>query len=459
MSRSSESAAHAAEVGMEDAADAERAAQGLKRISLIAMSSRNLVPPPTPEGSWAPRISVAQVLQDGQLTRPNHVTLLKLLKDAEQFRYFASLPLPPPQPECMRGHFASQADAWRHLAREYETLARHITTDAMAQLTSDAVIASDFHIDSPIPPPPPPTEGNGDPYHNLRQTYGKVLVMHDAPATPESPLGAGWWAHQQTMRGQRSESPDEAMAGSGVAVIDRCVSPSALSSLRTFLTHSTVWQSSLAGGYLGAYQQHGFTPAVLLQLGAAVKRMMPATLGPHRIQRMWSYKYANFGNGTGTLVDEAAGGFGTNVLSYNEGKGPMISAHSDPSTITINLWTAPWPEKRRQRGDVDGGGLVIYPLKLPDSVQTQSTSPELSEAASQRIKEVYGERKNSSSPSHPAPRKIPYQHNRCVVFDSRLLHETVPVQFEPGFGQERISVTILYGDPYGIPTRARKGRL
>ena len=83
--------------------------------------------------------------------------------------------------------------------------------------------------------------------------------------------------------------------------------------------------------------------------------------------------------------------------------------------------------------------------------------------------QVYGERtaefsfksfansSSSSSSSHPAPRRIPYQHNRCVVFDSRLLHETVPVKFEPGFGQERISVTILFGDEYGI-SKPRKRR-
>ena len=185
-------------------------------------------------------------------------------------------------------------------------------------------------------------------------------MTHSAPAIPETPLGTGWWAHQthqthqkqpmaqkqhirQAVEVERRESPDEAMARSGVAVVDRCVSPRALASLRVFLTHSTVWQSSLAGGYLGAYQQHGFTPAVLLQLGAAIKRMLPNTLGAHRIQRMWSYKYANFGNTTTDGVARGAEGdtYGVNrerVLNYNGGKGPMISAHSDPATITINLW-------------------------------------------------------------------------------------------------------------------------
>lgn len=262
----------------------------------------------------------------------------------------------------MQGQFSTAAEAWRSLALEFEELARHITSDTTAHLSSGSAASSDFHVDSPIPPPP--ADGHKDPYRNLRRAYGTVSVTHAAPAMPESPLGTGWWAHQERQDRQEQpmaqqprhrhavgarwrESPDEAMARSGVAVVDRCVSPRALASLRAFLAHSTVWRSSLAGGYLGAYQQHHFTPAVLLQLGAAIKRVLPNTLGPHRIQRMWSYKYANFGNGTkggDGAGGEGGDGYGVSgvngehVLSYNDGKGPMISAHSDPSTITINLW-------------------------------------------------------------------------------------------------------------------------
>ena len=66
--------------GVEDAADAEWAAKGLQRISQIVLPSHHQMPPSMPEGSWAPRITTALVLQDGQLARPNHVTLLKLFK-------------------------------------------------------------------------------------------------------------------------------------------------------------------------------------------------------------------------------------------------------------------------------------------------------------------------------------------------------------------------------------------
>lgn len=88
---------------------------------------------------------------------------------------------------------------------------------------------------------------------------------------------------------------------------------------------------------------------------------MPGALASHRIQRMWSYKYANFapgddGTGTGGGV-EAANRTG-HVLSYNDGKGPMISAHSDPATVTINLW---WVG--RELGA--GGGLCFFPACTP----------------------------------------------------------------------------------------------
>ena len=67
-------------VGVEDAVDAEWAAKGLQRLSRIALPCDGRKPPPTPEGSWAPRITTELVLQDGQLSPPNYVTLLKLFK-------------------------------------------------------------------------------------------------------------------------------------------------------------------------------------------------------------------------------------------------------------------------------------------------------------------------------------------------------------------------------------------
>ena len=46
-------------------------------------------------------------------------------------------------------------------------------------------------------------------------------------------------------------------------------------------------------------------------------------------------------------------------------------------------------------------GLIIYPLKLPDRVQIESTSPELSEAAAQRIEEVAYSQYFARTRTHP----------------------------------------------------------
>jgi hypothetical protein len=40
---------------------------------------------------------------------------------------------------------------------------------------------------------------------------------------------------------------------------------------------------------------------------------------------------------------------------------------------------------------------------------------------------------------------IPYRANRAVIFDSDLFHETDTIEFEEGYLNRRINVTMLFG--------------
>jgi hypothetical protein len=41
--------------------------------------------------------------------------------------------------------------------------------------------------------------------------------------------------------------------------------------------------------------------------------------------------------------------------------------------------------------------------------------------------------------------RVPYRENRCVLFDSTLMHATDTFRFKPGYTNRRVNVTFLYG--------------
>ena len=43
-------------------------------------------------------------------------------------------------------------------------------------------------------------------------------------------------------------------------------------------------------------------------------------------------------------------------------------------------------------------------------------------------------------------RDIPYKCNRAAIFDSSLIHETIPLRFQDGYENRRINVTMLFGE-------------
>jgi hypothetical protein len=43
------------------------------------------------------------------------------------------------------------------------------------------------------------------------------------------------------------------------------------------------------------------------------------------------------------------------------------------------------------------------------------------------------------------PLRVPYRENRCVLFDSSLIHISDRMHFNPGYENRRVNVTLLYG--------------
>jgi hypothetical protein len=46
--------------------------------------------------------------------------------------------------------------------------------------------------------------------------------------------------------------------------------------------------------------------------------------------------------------------------------------------------------------------------------------------------------------------RVPYRANRCVLFDSSLIHITDEIHFRPGYENRRVNVTLLYGTPRNV---------
>ena len=40
---------------------------------------------------------------------------------------------------------------------------------------------------------------------------------------------------------------------------------------------------------------------------------------------------------------------------------------------------------------------------------------------------------------------VPHRQNRCVVFRSKLVHETLPFYFKRGYADYRINLSLMYG--------------
>ena len=188
-----------------------------------------------------------------------------------------------------------------------------------------------------------------------------------------------------------------------VVVIDNFLSPDALLALRRHCEESNVWKLSNDRGYVGALLAQGFSSPVLLKVIDELRQSMPRVIGDHALTQAWGFKY-----------DQRMWG---------------IDMHADFAAVNVNFWVT--PEEGCE--DKTTGGMVVYDLPAPTNwtfADYNTNQPKM---------KAFLEVHNAKS------MRVPFRENRCVLFDSSLIHVTDELHFRPGYENRRVNVTLLYG--------------
>ncbi len=229
----------------------------------------------------------------------------------------------------------------------------------------------------------------------LPPTYQRAIYLEQPVCL--SPVLASQSA--QTLKNQ-AQNYQEA----GFCVIDKILSEAALQDLLQLCQRSTFWHHAYQNGYWGAYLDDGLNAPILYQLAEALKTQLPAIFGQTQLVYLWAFK-------------AEAGGQG-------------VALHHDSALVNLNLWLTPDHANRNPQT----GGICIYPESPPVSwdLERYSLSPQQMQAfLTARQAQVLS---------------VPYRQNRAVIFDSRFLHQTQDYDFKPGFSNQRINLTLLFGE-------------
>lgn len=188
-----------------------------------------------------------------------------------------------------------------------------------------------------------------------------------------------------------------------IVVVDDLLTGDALKALRRFCWRSTIWNSSYGGGYLGAFPEDGFAPAVLARASAELRARFPTIFRRLPLKLWWAFKC--------------------------ESGAPGIGVHADFAAVNVNFWITPDAANL----DAESGGLKIWnvPAPLGWDYQKYNADP----AA------IRGFLARAGAKSLI----VPYRANRAVIFDSNLFHETHRPRFKDGYLNRRINITLLYG--------------
>lgn len=232
----------------------------------------------------------------------------------------------------------------------------------------------------------------------LRDVYGRIVRV--TPAMRLTRALSDSWSRDEVQRQYREARP-------GVVVVDNFLTEEALASIRRFCTESTIWlRNRYADGRLGSLFFGGFNCPLLLQIAEDLRRQLPELIGSrHPLRQLWGFK-------------------NTCPLPVNS------AIHADFAAVNVNFWITPDSANLNE----SSGGLVVYDLEAPISwdFEMYNERPDI-------IRELLASQK-------PDVFRIPYRHNRAIIFDSDLFHATEAVNFSPEYENHRINITLLYGD-------------
>ena len=230
----------------------------------------------------------------------------------------------------------------------------------------------------------------------LGVTYNRPIHLLEAPEVTESTLSSTLDVDKITA--------DYFSHASGMTYFDDLLSPNALASLRRFLLGSTIWfDFTHKGGYLGAMLDDGLACPLLLQIADDLRHTFPDIFKNHQLKHLWAYKYDRHLTG--------------------------IEVHADFAAINVNFWITPDTANLNPAS----GGLVVYDAEAPFDWNfiTYNTNQK-------RIRKYLADHDSGKI-------VVPYRENRIVLFNSNLFHETDTFDFEQGYENRRINITVLFG--------------
>lgn len=199
------------------------------------------------------------------------------------------------------------------------------------------------------------------------------------------------------MRGFRSSQ-------TGAIYFDDLLTPEALQRLKAFLLESTIWHDfSHIGGFVASYLEDGLACPLILQIADEIRSTFAEVLADLPLSQAWAFK-------------------GLRPAS-------AIDAHADDGAISVNFWVTPTAANLKP----ERGGLVVSLMPPPDDWQMRGYNSDRESIVAFLVH-------NSNDGL-----RVPYRENRAVLFESRLFHWSDAPEFAPGYENNRINLTFLYG--------------
>ena len=231
----------------------------------------------------------------------------------------------------------------------------------------------------------------------LMDTYNRSIHVLEAPELPGPTLSNTLDIEKITENYFKHDF--------GLTYFDNFLTPVALDSIRHFLLGSTIWFDFFhKGGYMGAYLKDGMACPLFLQIAEEMRTTFPKIFKNHPLKQLWAFKYDN----------RFAG----------------IKVHADFAAVNVNFWVTPNAANLNSLS----GGLVVYNTEAPLEWDFKTFN-------SNREKILEHLEDNNDGKS-----VIPYSENRVVLFNSNLFHETDKFEFKEGYENQRINVTMLFGE-------------
>ena len=201
------------------------------------------------------------------------------------------------------------------------------------------------------------------------------------------------------------EVEDKYLNGSNqIIYIDDFLSEEALQELREFCLVSKVWNREYKNKYLGAFSNSGFISPIHLQIAIDLKKQLPKLFGPHRVAKIWGFKYDS-----------------------KMGKG--INVHADAAIHNLNFWITP----DEYNNNKNSGGLKVYDTPAPEKWSFEDYNS--------NKHNIYQFLKDNNANCT----NVSYKSNRAVLFDSSYFHETDEIDFKDEYEGRRIANTYLFG--------------